>query len=293
MEPERWRAARAIFEQRGYELVAGQTLGLRDHRYAGTAQERAADIMALFEDPSIDAIICARGGYGVNRVLPLLDFDRIQAHPKIFIGYSDVTGLLTSFAQRCALTCFHGPMLSSFASPDPDHQVTDYNFDTLERVLSGQDGVRITSPDGCRARILRPGRAQGPLWGGNLSLLNERLGTAGQVTTEGAILFIEEVGEKIHAFDRMLQHLRASGSLDRIAGLFVGELVEMDEGETPFGKTPDEVVLDACDGLDFPIVTHFPCGHGDYQATLPLSHTVELNAEAAEASILLPDSPVS
>ena len=293
LEPDRWTVAQSIFEQRDYELVAGESLGLREHRYAGTPQQRAADIMALFRDPSIDAIICARGGYGVNRVLPLLDFSQIRANPKIFVGYSDVTGLLASFAQRCGLTTFHGPMLSTFAPAVENETALAWNLEMLESVLSGQDGIRIGSPPQCRARTLRPGTAFGPLWGGNLSLVNERLGTGAQIDLRGAILFVEEVGEKVHAFDRMLQHLRASGCLDDIAGLVVGELVEMDEGETPFGMTLDDVVLDACDGLDFPIVTNFPCGHGDYQATLPVSHEVELDADAIEPVIRLPISPVT
>lgn len=288
LDRKRWSQAEAAFAERGYELVPGPCMDAREHRYAGSAAQRAAEIMALFGDDSVDAIICARGGYGGNRVLPLLDFGLIRAHPKIFVGFSDITGLLTSFAQRCGLVGFHGPMLSSFSGA-----ADDYNFDVLEAVLSGADGVRIGSPPACRARTLRPGAARGPLWGGNLSLVIERLGTPGQIDTRGAILLLEEVGEPLHRFDRMLLQLRNAGCLDAIAGLVIGELVEMDEGGTPFGNSTDDIVLDVCAGLDFPIVSHFPCGHGDCQATLPISHEVELQATGAEPCILLPAAPVS
>jgi len=203
MDDAQWVCAQSLFEQRGYELVPGQTQGLRDFRYAGSPEQRARDIMAMFRDPTIDAIVCARGGYGVNRVLPLLDFEDIRSHPKIFVGYSDITALLLSFAQNCGLTAFHGPMLSSCGRP-----CDEYNFQTLEAVLSGRGDIRIAGTPGCRPRVLRAGKATGQLWGGNLSLINERLGTRDQIDARGRILFIEEIGEKLHAFDRMLLHLR-------------------------------------------------------------------------------------
>ena len=288
MDDAQWVCAQTLFEQRGYELVPGQTQGLRDFRYAGSPEQRARDIMAMFRDPTIDAIICARGGYGVNRVLPLLDFEDIRSHPKIFVGYSDITALLLSFAQNCGLTAFHGPMLSSCGRP-----CDEYNFQTLEAVLSGRSDIRIAGTPGCRPRVLRAGKATGQLWGGNLSLIIERLGTRDQIDARGRILFIEEIGEKLHAFDRMLLHLRACGKFDQVAGLIVGELVEMDEGETPFGKSTDDIVLDVFGDLDIPIVSNFPCGHGHCQATIPVAHEAELRAEADEAWIHLPTSPVT
>ncbi len=218
IEPDRLERARAVFAGAGYEMVIGESVGLRSHKFAGTPEARAADIMAMFADDSIDAIVCARGGYGANRVLPLLDYERIREHPKIFSGFSDVTGLLTSISQRSGLVTFHGPMLSNWG-----RETVDWNLETFRRVLSGEAGVRIASAPGCEARVLKPGIARGPLWGGNLSLVIERLGTPGRIDTTGAVLLIEEVDERLHAFDRMMQQLRASGSLDGIAGLVLGE----------------------------------------------------------------------
>jgi muramoyltetrapeptide carboxypeptidase len=288
LEPERLQRGIGVFEDLGYEMVLGKSTGLRDHRCAGSPEERAADIMAMFTDPSIDAIICARGGYGGNRVLPLLDYDVIRDNPKIFLGYSDVTGFLASMAQQSGLVTFHGPMLTTFGE-----QTIQYNLDTLQQVLSGQNEVRIQSAEACRARILKPGIARGPAWGGNLVLVISRLGTNDQIDTCGAILFLEEIDEEMYAFDRMMLHLKNSGSLDHINGLVIGEMLEMGDSKVPFGKNIDEIVLGVCEDLDIPIISNFPCGHGDYQATLPVSHEIELNALEEDPFILIPESPVA
>lgn len=288
LEDERLRRASDVFEARGYTLVQGASTQLRQDIYAGSPEARARDIMSMFEDPSIDAIVCARGGYGGNRVLPLLDYDVIRANAKIFCGYSDITGALTTMAQRSGLVTFHGPMLTTYGT-----QTIDYNFDTFERVLSGDANVELHSTTACRARVLRNGVARGPLWGGNLTLLNVRLGTPAQIDTRGAILFIEDIDEMLYAFDREMLHLRESGSLDNIKGLVIGEMLEMGDTKVPFGKSVDDIVLDVCAGLDIPIISNFPCGHGDYQATLPVSHEVVLDASGDEPFITIPEPPVT
>ncbi len=186
LEAERLERAVGVFADLGYELVLGKSTMLVQDKYAGPAKERAAEIIAMFTDPTIDAIICARGGYGGNRVLPLLDFDVIRRNPKIFIGFSDITGFLASMSQQSGLVTFHGPMLTTYGK-----QTLQYNLDVFHDVLSGRDDIRIQSPDACRARTLKSGIARGPLQGGNLSLVIERLGTANQIDTQGAILFLE------------------------------------------------------------------------------------------------------
>lgn len=287
LEPERRQRAVGVFEELGYELVLGKSTGLMENQYAGTPEERASDIMTMFADPSIDAIVCGRGGYGGNRVLPLLDYDVIRENPKIFVGYSDITGYLSSISQQSGLVTFHGPMLSTYGE-----QTIQYNLDVFQQVLSGQRDVRIQSTEACPARTLKPGVARGPLWGGNLMLVINRLGTPGQIDTTGAILFLEEIDEKLYAFDRMMMHLKLSGSLQHINGLVIGEMLEMSDSKVPFGKSIDEIILDVCGDLDFPIISNFPCGHGDYQATLPIAHEVELRAED-DPCILIPESPVT
>ena len=277
-----------VFQKKGYEVQLGDSVYLKDGPFAGTPQQRANDINQMFSDPNIDAIICARGGYGANRVLPLLDYDLIKTNPKIFMGYSDITAFLTSITQKTGLVTFHGPMLSTFKS-----SIAQYNLDTLVDVLSGADDILITEPDDLQTTILKPGVTQGSLWGGNMCLIVNRLGTKNQLNTDGAILFIEDVDENLYAFDRMLVHMGEAGMFDNIRGLIVGQLTEMKDQTIPFGKTTDEIVLDVCGDLNIPIVTNFPCGHGKYQATLPISLPVELRADKNFVELLFLESPVS
>lgn len=277
-----------VFQKKDYEVQLGDSVYLKDGPFAGTPQQRANDINQMFSDPNIDAIFCARGGYGANRVLPLLDYDLIQSKPKIFMGYSDITAFLTSITQKTGLVTFHGPMLSTFKN-----KLVPYNLDTLVNVLSGKEDIRIVEPNELKPTILKSGKAIGPLWGGNMCLLVNRLGTKNQLNTDGVILFIEDVDENLYAFDRMLFHMKEAGMFENIRGLIVGELTEIKDEIIPFGKTTDEIILDVCGDLNIPIVTNFPCGHGNYQATLPISLPVELRADNNFVELLFLESPVS
>jgi muramoyltetrapeptide carboxypeptidase len=277
-----------VFQKKDYEVQLGDSVYLKDGPFAGTPQQRANDINQMFSDPNIDAIFCARGGYGANRVLPLLDYDLIQSKPKIFMGYSDITAFLTSITQKTGLVTFHGPMLSTFKN-----KLVPYNLDTLVNVLSGKEDIRIVEPNELKPTILKSGKAIGPLWGGNMCLLVNRLGTKNQLNTDGVILFIEDVDENLYAFDRMLFHMKEAGMFENIRGLIVGELTEMKDEIIPFGKTTDEIILDVCGDLNIPIVTNFPCGHGNYQATFPISLPVELRADNNFVELLFLESPVS
>ncbi len=276
------------FEDRGYRVKRGPTTTKQLHQYAGTPEERVKDIHDFFVDPEVDAIICGRGGYGANRVFPLLDFDLIRSHPKIFMGYSDITAFLTSISTNTELVTFHGPMLATFKE-----EYVPYDMDYLVKVLSGEFPVRIEAPKDLPIHVLKPGVAEGPLWGGNISLIMDRLCTSDELKTDDTILFLEDIGEYYYAFDRMLLHYRRTGALDRIRGLIIGELVDMKDQEIPFGKTTDEIVMDICGDLDIPIITNFPCGHGKYQATLPISVPVRLNADSKAPSLEFLESPVS
>ncbi|MBC8346557.1 MAG: LD-carboxypeptidase [Candidatus Marinimicrobia bacterium] len=277
-----------VFQTEGYEVQLGKSVLLKDGPFAGSPQQRANDINQMFSDPNIDAIICARGGYGANRVLPLLDYEAIKENPKIFMGYSDITAFLTSITQKTELVTFHGPMLSTFKNG-----LVPYNMDTLVNILSGNKGMVITEPSSLKITTLKHGVAEGSLWGGNMCLLVNRLGTKDQLKTDGVILFIEDIDENLYAFDRLLIHMREAGMFENIRGLIIGELVEMKDQAIPFGKSTDEIVLDVCGDLDIPIISNFPCGHGAYQATLPISLPVQLNAGQNPVKLTFLESPVS
>ena len=293
LSPSSWmnesdlKLAITVFEEKGYHLVLGESVFLKDHTFAGTPEQRANDINSMFANPDIDAIICARGGYGANRVLPLLDYDLIKANPKIFMGYSDVTAFLTSITQKTGLVTFHGPMLSSYKKG-----LVDFNFDLMETILSGNEPVAIQSPSELTTRILKSGKAEGPLWGGNMCLLINRLGTPDQLNTDGTILFIEDIGEYLYAIDRMMVHMKKAGMFDNIKGLIIGELVDMKDYDEPFGKSTDEIVMDICGDLEVPIISNFPCGHGMYHATMPISIPVRLDSDSQSPTLTILESPV-
>ena len=263
-----------FFQDKGYTMVMGNNNSMKWGPFAGTPQERADDIHHMFSNPKIEAIICARGGYGANRVLPLLDYNLIRDNPKIFMGYSDITAYLTSITQKTGLVTFHGPMMVSYKKG-----FVNYNFQTMERILNGTPDFKIESPESLPARILKPGIAMGPLWGGNMTLLINRLGTSDSLDTDGVILFLEDLDEYLYSFERMLVQMRTAGMLDNIAGLIIGELHEFKDQDVAFERNTDEIVMDICGDLEIPIVSNFPCGHGTYQATLPISIPVELYAK--------------
>lgn len=275
-----------IFSDKNYKLVYGKSIYAKDGPFAGSPKIRADDIHSMFTDPSIDAIICARGGYGANKVIPLLDYELIKKNPKIFLGYSDITSYLISITQRSELVTFHGPMLSSYKDG-----FVEYNFNQMINILSGKRDAQIVAPKTMEPHILKAGNAVGSLWGGNLTLMINRLGTNDAYDTTNAILFLEDLNEYYYSFERMLIHLQKAGMLDNISGLIIGELINIKDEDISFSKSTDEIVMDICGEMDFPIVTNFPCGHGSYQATLPISLPVELQAERT-ISIKLLESAV-
>ena len=277
-----------FFTNLGYNIEISKSNSIQWGPFAGTPQERADDLHRMFADPKIDAVMCARGGYGANRVLPLLDYDLIRKNPKIFIGYSDITAYLTSITQKTNLVTFHGPMLTTYKK-----SWINYNYNLMNRVLTGENNINIEPPESLKTRILKDGTASGPLWGGNMSLLINRLGTSDALNTNGVILFLEDIDEYLYSFERMLVQMRTSGMFDQINGLIIGELEDIRDQEVRFGRNTDEIILDICGDLDIPIVSNFPCGHGKYQATLPISITTEINTTKKESPITITDSAVT
>ena len=256
-----------------YRIKLGSSNKIKNGPFAGNPEERAGDINSMFADPSVDAIFCARGGYGCNKVLPLLDYELIKKNPKIFIGFSDITACLSSITQKTKLVSFHGPMLVSNKNGP-----IEYNIKIMQQVLSGSSNMIIDVPEEMPTHVLQPGVGTGPLWGGNITLLINRLGTDDSIDTDGVILFLEDINEYLYSFERMLIHMKNAGMFDKIAGLVFGELKDLKEEDIPFGRSSDEIIMDICGGLDIPIISNYPCGHGKYQVTLPISIPAELNA---------------
>ena len=268
------------FTDLGYKIILGSSNFLRNGPFAGTPQDRAKDIHEMFKNPKVDAIICARGGYGANKVLPLLDYDLIKNNPKIFLGYSDITAFLLSISQKTELITFHGPMLSSFKE-----NFIDYNYLHMLKILQIENKRKIFSSPTSPVKVLKSGIGRGRMWGGNMTLLINRLGTSNTLFTENIILFLEDVNEYLYSFERNLIQMYESKMLNNINGLIIGELYNFKDEPIPFNKNTDEIVMDICNKLDIPIISNFPCGHGKYQCTLPISVPVELNATSSKPYI--------
>ena len=277
-----------FFTDLGYNIKISKSSSLQWGPFAGTPEERADDLHRMFADPKIDAIMCARGGYGANRVLPMLDYDLIRKNPKIFIGYSDITAYLTSITQKTNLVTFHGPMLTTYKK-----SWINYNYNLMKRVLTGENNINIEPPESLKTRILKDGTTSGPLWGGNMSLLINRLGTSDALNTNGVILFLEDIDEYFYSFERMIVQMRTAGMFDQINGLIIGELKNIKDQEVKFGKDTDQIILDICGDLDIPIVSNYPCGHGKYQATFPISINTEINTSNKDTIVTITDSAVN
>src|SRR5947208_10301883 len=220
-EPETIDRSVQVLERLGFKVKLARNVRKRWGFLAGSDRERAADLMTMFADRKVKAIVCVRGGYGTARLLPLLDYRKIRANPKIFIGYSDITSLHCAFLTRANLISFHGPMLNSdFVKKDfPDFARQSFLKPLLQPSAPGsiRQGYKRKT-----VSILRCGTASGPLTGGNISLLCTTLGTPYQPSFKRSILFFEDLDEVPYRFDRMLTHLRNAGVLQQVSGIAVG-----------------------------------------------------------------------
>lgn len=230
---------------------------------------RAAELGELFTDPEIKAIFCACPGYGSLRLLPLLPWDLLRAHPKIIMGYSDITALLLAIHGRCGFTTFHGPTLVRGFLPEEPFADT---LKALRRTLfRGTVPTRFRLPE---ALVLREGTATGRLVGGNLDIVTSMIGTPWQPDTAGAILFLEEVGEGEETLDQRLTHLRLSGMLDGVAAVLFGD---MSGNPLTHPYRVADVVRSALGSLQVPILLGFPAGHGRLNLPLVIGARYSLN----------------
>ncbi|MCH0543025.1 LD-carboxypeptidase [Streptomyces sp. MUM 203J] len=244
---------------------------------AGTDADRARDFQAAWCDPDVDAVICARGGYGAQRMVELLDWDAMRAaRPKAFVGFSDATALHEAFALRLGLATLYGPMAGAFGFlKDAETQAA------LRAVLCEPDAEPVRVLGRATARPLVPGRARGVTVGGCLSLLAAGLGTPdGRASLRGGLLVLEDVGEEPYRIDRMLTQLGRAGLLDGLAGVALGSW----EDCGPYEKVR-EVLLDRLGGLGVPVVEELGFGHGSPALTVPLGAAAELDADAGTLTL--------
>jgi len=238
----RTRVSDEIFEKTGY--------------LAGNDAHRARLLNRLFKDPAIDAIFCARGGFGSLRILPLMDFDVIRENPKVFIGFSDITALLTAITNRSGLVSFHGPVVTTLA------KASEMTCNTLLGAISSDRPLEI-QPAG--SVVVRPGRAHAPLIGGNLTTLCHLLGTPFEPQLKHRILLLEDRGEALYRIDRMLFQMKLAGCFDELAGLVLGSFEDCGDLDRIY-----QIFQEHFQDIHIPILAGFDIGHGKQNMTIPL-----------------------
>jgi len=255
----------ARIEAMGFSTVLAEGLYDQDGYLAGSDERRADQLHRLFEDPAVDGIVCARGGYGSLRILALLDFGIIRRNPKAFVGFSDASVLLANFYQRSGLACFHGPMVTALATAETE------TVSALFSALTGPDKIRRRSEDG---ETIRPGTAVGPVCGGNLTVLCHMLGTPFAPKFAGHILFLEDIGEAPYRIDRMLTQMRLAGVLRGVRAVVLGNFKDC-------GKPADigRIVKQAFSEEKIPILAGVAAGHGKCNLTLPIGPMAKLDAD--------------
>ncbi len=253
-----------ILKNWGLEVVLGKNLFQADNQFAGTDKERADDLQILLNDNSIKAIISARGGYGTVRIIDKIDFGAFVKHPKWIIGYSDIT-VLHSHLHTMGYQTIHSTMPINFSK---NAEATE----SLRKALFGEKVTYEIESD----LFNKKGNAEGELIGGNLSILYSITGSVSDIHTDGKILFLEDLDEYLYHIDRMMMNLKRSGKLSRLAGLIVGGMSDMKDNAIPFGKSTEEIILDAVKEYNYPVCFHFPAGHIDRNLALPLGKKIKL-----------------
>lgn len=242
-----------IIESWGLKVEIGKYCFEKDNAYlAATDAKRLSDLQFMLDSPSVSAIFCARGGYGTTRIVDQLDFSAFIKHPKLILGFSDITALHLKLHQL-DVPSIHGCMPAQFSNPD--YAISVENLKHL--IFSDQAGEIFANSN----QHNRAGEATGILIGGNLSLVVDSLGTSTEPNTDGKVLVLEEIDEHLYKVDKMLTQLKRAGKLSRLAGLIIGHMTGLKDTELPFNQTVEELILDKVSEYKFPVGFGFPIGH--------------------------------
>jgi len=245
---------RVLNEEWGFQTKVGRTLGNEFNYFSGTDEERLNDFQQMLDDDAVKAVLCARGGYGLSRIIDKIDFKKFKKQPKWIIGYSDVTILHAHIYSKYYISSIHAPMATAFN----DTGYINRFVQSLRNALEGKKLKYSCQPHESN----RKGEAIGELIGGNLTLLAHLIGTDSDIKTRGRILFLEDVGEYLYNIDRMMYQLKRSGKLSKLAGLIVGGFTDNKDTERSFGQTAYEIIQEAVEEYDYPVCFGFPVSHG-------------------------------
>ncbi|HKK67235.1 MAG TPA: LD-carboxypeptidase [Bacteroidales bacterium] len=269
LDPALISAARKRLVAAGFVVSTAPHAAGRFYKYAGSDAQRLGDLQTALDNPEVKAVLCARGGYGSMRFVDQISFEKAAEQQKWLIGFSDITALHAA-AFKQGLISLHGLMAKDIVHGS-DEAVRQFLA-----VLQGTNNP-ISQP---AHPMNRQGRGEGPLIGGNMSMLYALRGTPFDIDWKGAVLFVEDLGENLYHLDRIMQNFRLSGKLNELAGFIVGQFNDM--GDAEFGKTAYEIIEEAVTPFDYPVIYNFPVGHVSYSRSLTHGHHVRLEAGASD-----------
>ena len=264
-EPDKFMKGKAVLESMGFQTIFDESIFQKNGFLAGTDFQRADQVNHLFADPSVQAIICARGGYGSMRILSLLDFETIQENPKIFLGFSDISALLSVLYDQCGLVTFHGPLVTTLA------KATEKTIMAMKTALVSDASLELIPEDGM---VIKPGVCSGLMAGGNLTTLCHLVGTPFAPNFKGKILLLEDVGEMPYRIDRMMTQMKLAECFNDMAGLILGTFKKC-------GHLNDivDIFNNIFKDTDIPILAGFDMGHGIHNLTVPMGIRATLDTD--------------
>lgn len=281
----------SFLRKKGYRVVLGDCTRRLSRKGMVSAPDemRAKELMDAFQDDKVDAVVCSRGGYGTMRILPLLDYDVVKDHPKIFMGYSDITTLHVSFYQKSGLVTFHGPGVESVGADDPDSEKGKPDPSKLEKALkllstSEPWGDIKNPPEGMLLRTIRPGKASGLTIGGNLSMMTHTLGSPFEVDARGRILFFEDVHISEYYVEYELAAFELAGKLASAAGIAVGQFSKFAKREEA-QPSLEEILADHLNRVRAPSFTGLCVGHGKWNHPVPVGVRATVDADRPALTI--------
>ena len=262
----------------GYNLSFGSTTHSQSQNYfSGTDEERLADLQQMLDDKNIKAILCARGGYGLTRIIDKINFKKFKKRPKWIIGFSDVTVLHSHIFSNYKIATLHAPMAAAFNEEG-------FKTPSVISLKNALEGLPAEYDFGGH-NYNKPGKAKGQLVGGNLCLLANLVGTSSDINTKNKILFLEDVGEYLYNVDRLFLQLKRSGKFEKLAGLIIGGFTDSKDTERPYGSSVYEIIYQQVKNFDFPVCFDFPVSHGKENYALKVGAKYSL--EVAKDKVIL------